>query len=72
MITMKITSKERKILHLFWKKGTKKQTTDTYQTVTEKIQRWPKEIPVQKKKKKKKKREKGKQDKDDNNNRGKK
>lgn len=71
MITMKITSKERKILHLFWKKGTKKQTTDTYQTVTEKIQRWPKEIPVQRKKKKK--REKGKQDKDDdNNNRGKK
>ena len=51
MITMKITSKERKILHLFLKKGTKKQTTDTYQTVTEKIQRWPKEIPVQKKKK---------------------
>ena len=57
MITMKITSKERKILHLFWKKGTKKQTTDTYQTVTEKIQRWPKEIPVQKKKEKKEKKE---------------
>ena len=71
MITMKITSKERKMLHLFWKKGTKKQTTDTYQTVTEKIKRWPKEIPVQKKNKEKK-REKGKKDKDDNNNKGKK
>lgn len=48
MITMKITSKERKILHIFEKKERKKQKTDTYQTVTEKIQRWPKEIPVQK------------------------
>lgn len=61
MITMKITSKERKILYLFWKKGTKKQTTDTYQIVTEKIQRWPKEIPVQKKKEKKKRKSKARQ-----------